>query len=81
MYNPFDATVMKALLGRLMASLQRSPRDILVVYANPEQRQVFDRHPAVTLLHDHEHGLIYRLDARRAGCGDDATISGAAGSL
>ncbi|MCA8965807.1 MAG: class I SAM-dependent methyltransferase [Planctomycetes bacterium] len=35
LYNPFERSLMKAFAARVAASLERSPRDIRVVYTNP----------------------------------------------
>ena len=35
MFNPFDATIMKAFVQRVMESIHRRPRFIKVLYANP----------------------------------------------
>jgi SAM-dependent methyltransferase len=42
-YNPFDAVIMGAVLHRLTASVIASPRDIWVVYAQPDHRDLFER--------------------------------------
>jgi SAM-dependent methyltransferase len=42
LYNPFDATVMARVAARLRASFLEQPREILVLYANPFQAQVWE---------------------------------------
>ena len=44
MFNPFDGTVMDRVLANLTRSHPEQPRDILVVYWNPLQAALFDRH-------------------------------------
>jgi predicted RNA methylase len=41
MFNPFDATIMKAHLKQVMRSLKRRPRTLKVLYANPVHKSVW----------------------------------------
>lgn len=61
LYNPFDGTVLRALLDRLAASVAAAPRDILVAYLNPLHRDVADAHPALTLQHAEADLAVYRV--------------------
>jgi len=47
-YNPFDDTVMTAVLDNLMRSLQAAPRDVVLVYYNPRW-WVLEKFPALPL--------------------------------
>jgi SAM-dependent methyltransferase len=42
MYNPFDDTVLKAVLDRIARSLSRRPRKVLIIYYNPRWSAVFE---------------------------------------
>ena len=63
LYNPFDGTVLRALLDRLSASFAAEPRDILVAYLNPVHRDVADAHPALAPRHAEDDLAIYRVVA------------------
>ena len=66
LYNPFDGTVLRALLDRLAASAAAEPRDIRLAYLNPVHRDVADAHPALQLQLEEPDLAIYRvLPARR----------------
>lgn len=47
-YNPFDDTVMTAVLENLMRSLQAAPREVILVYYNPRW-WVLDKFPMLAL--------------------------------
>lgn len=61
LYNPFDGTVLRALLDRLSASFASAPRRILVAYLNPVHRDVADAHPALALQHAQGDLAVYRV--------------------
>jgi SAM-dependent methyltransferase len=42
LYNPFDPTVLRAVLANLRASLARDPRELWLVYHRPEWRSVIE---------------------------------------
>jgi len=41
-YNPFDQVIMELVVGRLVESLREIPREMYVIYLNPEHRKLFD---------------------------------------
>ena len=41
MFNPFDATIMKAFVQRVMESLHQSPRTLKILYANPVHKELW----------------------------------------
>ncbi len=43
LYNPFGPPVLERVLARLRASLERSPRHVLLVYRNPKHADVIER--------------------------------------
>lgn len=44
-FNPFDAVVLKRVLGNIEASVEANPRDVLCIYHNPVHRELFDDSP------------------------------------
>jgi hypothetical protein len=46
LFNPFAAPVLEAFLRHLENSLRQNPREVSLLYFNPELPQVFARHPA-----------------------------------
>lgn len=50
LFNPFDDVVMNKFLRNLDASLARAPRPIWVIYQNPVNQDVFERHGAFRLV-------------------------------
>lgn len=50
LYHPFAAPVMKQFLLRLQASLEREPRDIYLLYTNPELDGLLQSSPVLTRL-------------------------------
>jgi len=45
LFNPFGKDVMQNFLRNIEASLDRTPRDMTVIYANPDQRALWDSSP------------------------------------
>lgn len=50
LYNPFQATVMKTVLDNLASSYAENPRDIIILYRNPECASSFNDHPYLKLV-------------------------------
>lgn len=54
LYNPFDEVVLKRVLSNIAKSLEAAPRDVVLIYANPELSQVveqqgsFERFPEIS---------------------------------
>lgn len=42
LFNPFDEHIMRGFANRVNASLKRAPRQILLLYANPECRKIWE---------------------------------------
>lgn len=42
LFNPFDKTIMKPFVNNVLESIKRRPRKIIVLYANPECRQIWE---------------------------------------
>jgi SAM-dependent methyltransferase len=60
LYNSFDDVILGRVAANLATSLAAAPRDVLLVYVNPEQRAVLDRLAWLDLIHDKGGTLIYR---------------------
>lgn len=45
LFNPFGKNTMEAFLHHVEASLRRRPRELTVIYANPDQRALWDASP------------------------------------
>ena len=50
LFNPFGATVMRRLLGRLAKTFAKCPGQLDLLYVNNEQDQVIERQPGFTRL-------------------------------
>ncbi len=60
LYNAFDDVVLARVAANLAASLARTPRDVLLIYVNPEHRTVLDRSPCLRMIADDDGTVIYR---------------------
>jgi len=54
-FDPFGAEIMARVVDRIIASYTANPRPIYIVYHNPDERAVFDRHD------------VFRVARRKAG--------------
>ena len=59
MYNPFDDTILRPIVERLVAL---SDRRIAVAYYSPKYRKLFEDHPDFTLAGTFPNGLVFRSD-------------------
>jgi SAM-dependent methyltransferase len=50
LFNPFDDVVMNKFIQNIETSLARQPRNIWIIYQNPVNQDVFERHDAYRLL-------------------------------
>jgi SAM-dependent methyltransferase len=62
-YNPFGAELMEKLWAKIRVSYEANPRDIYLIYNNPEAGEVFDNHP-----------LLRRIWARKARWGESLNV-------
>jgi SAM-dependent methyltransferase len=60
LYNAFDDVILGRVAANLEASLTRAPRDVLLLYVNPEQRAVLDRLRCLRVTQDADGTVIYR---------------------
>jgi SAM-dependent methyltransferase len=60
LYNAFDDVILGRVAANLEASLARAPRDVLLVYVNPEHRAVLERVPCLGVIADDGGTVIYR---------------------
>jgi len=63
-YNPFDRSVMRAVVDRLASSLKNKPREIYIIYVHPEHRALFDGEAYWDVIDESKFYVIYhaRLD-------------------
>jgi hypothetical protein len=63
LYNPFDAAVLGRVLARLQRSLRANPREVYVVYVEPEHRALFRPEDGWQVAKDLPRGLVFRHGA------------------
>jgi len=49
-FNPFEGEALDLLVAKLAASIDRRPRRLLFLYANPRSAEVLSRHPRLMLV-------------------------------
>jgi SAM-dependent methyltransferase len=71
LYNPFDASVLSAVLARLRASLDAHPRRVWLVYSNPVWRETVEGAGLFARVGEWSFGgcqfAVYRHDDARPG--------------
>jgi SAM-dependent methyltransferase len=63
-FDPFQADVMRVVLGKIRESLQRRPRKAYVVYCEPDRPDVLEDSGFVELLAKTSHFRIYKALSR-----------------
>ncbi|MCH6584973.1 MAG: class I SAM-dependent methyltransferase [Proteobacteria bacterium] len=61
-YNPFDQVIMEVVVGRLVESLREIPREIYVIYLNPENRMLFDNSGLWDVISESDLDVISEWD-------------------
>jgi predicted RNA methylase len=64
MYNPFGGEILDAFLDNVLASLERRPRQLRLLYVNPEAAERIERRSELRLLRtagESKHGPATRL--------------------
>jgi predicted RNA methylase len=64
LFNPFPDYVLRDVLVKLMASFERAPRPIYVIYNAPFEKKEFERHPELSLYYETAQYQIYRAGAK-----------------
>jgi hypothetical protein len=59
-YNPFRRPIMEPLIQRLDESVSRQPRDVLIVYLNPELTEIIERTRNFKIMNRGQYYTIYR---------------------
>jgi SAM-dependent methyltransferase len=59
MYNSFGPEIMRMVLSNIRESLRTRPRNMYVVYANPQHREVLDKADFLKLVRQGDRYLIY----------------------
>lgn len=63
-FNPFPAEVMRAVIGNITASIARSPREVVIIYFNPEFHEaVVQGSPFIKIREFDHHELRYFIYA------------------
>jgi len=65
-FNPFEAPVMKKVVGNLAESLRRKPRKCYLIYVRPLSRAAIEAYGVWTALELGETHVIYHFDGRSA---------------
>lgn len=75
LHNPFGGAVFQSFLDHLDESLERNPRDLLIIYALALEHKALERDPRVKLIASTGDGrgpLISRIADRVSGVSDEA---------
>jgi hypothetical protein len=64
LFNPFNAALLKRVLGNLKTTLKRRPRDIVIIYINPQHESIVYDTVSCTAVKKSKYYTLYRL----AGC-------------
>lgn len=59
--NPFDEEIIEKVIGNILRSLEKSPREIVVVHLFPQGNMAFMNHPRFQLEREMSEGFIFRL--------------------
>jgi hypothetical protein len=59
-YNAFRVVILTEVAARLAGSLERAPRDLLLIYVNPVHRHVLDKLSCLAIARESEGTVIYR---------------------
>lgn len=59
--NPFNETLTNKVIGNILRSYDRNPRETWVVHLHPQGNMAFVRHPRFEVRHEAPEGYILRL--------------------
>lgn len=59
--NPFDETLIDKVIANILKSLDRHPREIVVVHLFPQGNMAFASHPRFQMEHESKDGFVFRL--------------------
>ncbi|MCC7191104.1 MAG: RsmD family RNA methyltransferase [Anaerolineales bacterium] len=62
--NPFNQELTTKVIGNILQSYERSPRDIWVVHLHPQGNMAFEKHPRFKIVHEAREGFVFRLAPR-----------------
>lgn len=60
--NPFDQVIMEAVVHSLDESLRETPRELYVIYLNPEHRMLFDNSGLWDVISENEPDVIHDME-------------------
>ena len=61
-YNPFDQIIMEVVVGRLVESLKKIPREAYVIYLNAKYRMLFDNSGLWDVISENDLDVISEWD-------------------
>jgi SAM-dependent methyltransferase len=59
--NPFDEILIAKVINNILKSLEKFPREIVVVHLHPQGNMAFLNHPRFQLDHETKYGYVFRL--------------------
>jgi len=59
--NPFDEALIERVIGNILRSLEKAPREIVVVHLYPQGNMAFVNHPRFHLEYESKDGFVFRL--------------------
>lgn len=59
--NPFDETLIAKVIVNILKSLEKCPREIIVMHLYPQGNMAFVRDPRFHLEHESTYGFVFRL--------------------
>lgn len=59
--NPFDEALIARVIENILRSLEKNPREIVVVHLYPQGNMAFANHPRFHLEYESKDGFVFRL--------------------
>jgi 16S rRNA G966 N2-methylase RsmD len=59
--NPFDHTLVGKVIENILESLEKYPREIMVIHLYPQGNLAFAEHPRFQLEYESQYGFVFRL--------------------
>jgi 16S rRNA G966 N2-methylase RsmD len=63
--NPFDETLIAKVIENILKSLEKSPREIVVLHLHPQGNMAFVNHPRFHLEREMVYGYVFRLSPNK----------------
>lgn len=65
--NPFDEALIAKVIDNILKSLEKYPREIIVMHLYPQGNMAFVQHPRFHLEQESTYGYVFRLSPNREG--------------